>query len=127
MPRQRSQKPQGAVDETQGQRLKSRGREASPGKAAHGVPKARHAGIANIAAEHLVAGVAGEADSDVPAGHFADQEGGHLGGIGEGLVVHGAQTRNDRLGVGGGDSVFGMIGPKMAGDRGGVLGLIELG
>ena len=82
-------------------------------------------GISLVPAEHLVAAVTGERDGDMPARHLRDEIRGDLGGVGERLVVHRRQERDDVTRLIGAEIEFVVLGAEVPGNCLGVLRLVE--
>ena len=82
--------------------------------------------MAVVAAEEFIAGVAAEGHGEATApGFAADQMGGQLGGIGEGLAVKTRQLGNQGAGIGGGEGHLGVVGAEVIGDGAGERGFVE--
>ena len=88
------------------------------------LPRRRPQEIPVVAAKKLVARIAGQGHGDVLAGQFHHQVGGQLRGVGEGLVVHRRQLRDQPQGVVGRQPQFGVLGAQVGGHRARVDGLV---
>ena len=80
--------------------------------------------VAAVAAQALVATVAGERHGDVFARHLADAVGGDGGAVGEGLVVEVGQGV-DQIEIVALDDLQPVVGLVAVGDLLGVFGLVE--
>jgi hypothetical protein len=87
----------------------------------------RGAEIAVVASEHFVAAVAGERDRHLLAREAADEMGRNLRAVGERLVVHRRQQRDDVLRLADGDVTLIVVGSEMGGDFLRIFGLVEAG
>ncbi|ARF89170.1 uncharacterized protein BCN122_II2427 [Burkholderia cenocepacia] len=90
-------------------------------------PQARRQEIARVAAEQLVAAVAGQAYLHVPARQFGDEKGRDLRRIGERLVVDRRQLRHDAERMVGGHVKLGMARAEMARDGLRITGFVVAG
>ena len=90
-----------------------------------GGPKVAAADITVIAAEKLIAAVAGKRHGDVSPRKSGDKGRRNLRRIGKGLVVHFGQPGNDLPRLGGSDGEFGMVGAQVFGHMLSVLGLVD--
>ncbi len=88
------------------------------------LPPVVDAEIARIAAEELIAAVAGQGHRDMLARHARHQRGRDLRRIGERLVVHVGQAGHDRQRIFRGDVKLGMVGAQVRRNRLGVLRLV---
>ncbi len=87
-------------------------------------PQARRQEVARIAAEQLVAAVAGQAHLHVPARQLRHEEGRNLRGVGERLVIDRRQLRHDAERMVGRHVEFGMARAEMTRDRLRVTGFV---
>ena len=81
--------------------------------------------VAPVAAEHLVAAVAGERNRHLLPGKSGDVERRDLRGIGERLIEHLGQLRDDRARLVRAEVQLGVVGPEVTGDRARVARLLE--
>ena len=86
-----------------------RGGRQPPQPARHGLSQA----VAGVTGKQFVAAVARETDGHVPAGQFADEEGGDLRRVGERFVVQLRQPWNDPQRLVGMDVQLGMLGTQV--------------
>jgi hypothetical protein len=83
--------------------------------------------VALVAAEQLVATIAGERDGDLRAGQAADQQRRQLGLVGERLVVDVGELGDERERIVGREPQLGVVGAQVRGDAAGVDRLVVVG
>ena len=98
------------------------------GEPAEELVEARGEAMAVVPPEELIATISAESHGQATASGFAaDEVGGELGGVGEGLAVEARQGGDQGAGIGGGEGRFAVVGAEMGGDGPGEGSLVKAG